>query len=157
MALYDEDGNRIDKADFPAEPLPADPDPELRVTAQVFRSAPYPGPGETNPDGTLFELAYNPGDRIRQSQIDALYGAATVSSVAPAVGPAAGGTVVTVTGTNLTGVSKVTFGGTAGTNLTAVSGTQVKVTAPAHAAGAVDVVVSDDSGDVTKTGAFTYQ
>src|SRR5205085_11334703 len=38
-------------------------------------------------------------------------GGPTVTAVKPAAGPTSGGTVVTVTGTNLTGARSVTFGG----------------------------------------------
>jgi hypothetical protein len=34
--------------------------------------------------------------------------------------------------------------------------THIAVTTPAHAAGAVDVIVQSPGGNVTKTGAFTY-
>ena len=42
-------------------------------------------------------------------------GPPTVTSVSPNSGPAAGGTSVTITGTNFTGATAVTFGGTAAT------------------------------------------
>ena len=80
----------------------------------------------------------------------------TVSSVSASSGPAVGGTNVTITGTNLTGASAVTFGGTAATTVTSVSATQVTCTTPAHAAGAVDVVVTATAGTGTGIGAFTY-
>ena len=41
--------------------------------------------------------------------------APTVSKVEPTSGPAAGGTTVTITGTNLTGASEVKFGATKAT------------------------------------------
>jgi hypothetical protein len=69
----------------------------------------------------------------------------TVSSVSPANGGVAGGTGVTITGTNFGGtgafVPVVTFGGVAATNVVVTTGsfTQITCTAPAHAAGAVDV------------------
>jgi len=71
-------------------------------------------------------------------------------------GVPAGGKVVTIYGDNLADVTGVTFGGVAGTALDVVSDKEVKVTAPAHAAGAVDVVVTDPTGSSTMTGAFTY-
>ncbi|WP_181408820.1 IPT/TIG domain-containing protein [Schumannella soli] len=83
--------------------------------------------------------------------------APTEASIDPVVGPTAGGTATTITGTGFTGATGVTFGGTAGTAFTVVSPTQITVTAPAHAAGPVDVVVQHPSGDATLTGAFTFQ
>ena len=72
--------------------------------------------------------------------------APVVSSVSPVAGPTAGGTVVTVNGSNLSEASSVKFGGVAGTGLTPVSASQLKVTAPAHAAGVVDVRVTTSGG-----------
>jgi HK97 family phage major capsid protein len=53
-------------------------------------------------------------------------------------------------------IVKVTFGGVAGTAFTVVSATSITVTAPAHAAGAVDVVVQSPNGNGTLTGGYTY-
>lgn len=80
-------------------------------------------------------------------------------SLSPTSGDDAGGTVVTISGDNLVGVTAVSFGGTPGTALdtsdAATSG-EIKVTTPAHAAGAVNVVLTDASGNATMTNAFTY-
>ena len=80
----------------------------------------------------------------------------TVSTVAPATGAAAGGTAVTISGTNLTGATWVMFGGTNGTAFSVVNATTITVTTPAHAAGAVSVVVLHPTGNVTKANGFTY-
>jgi hypothetical protein len=111
-------------------------------------------------DGAEFEggektLLY-PGQQVTQSFVDGLFKTATIGTVSPATGGVAGGTVVTITGTNLAGSEGVTFGGTAGTAFKVISNTQVQVTTPAKTAGAYNVVVKDDSGDVTKTNGFTY-
>jgi hypothetical protein len=50
----------------------------------------------------------------------------------------------------------VKFGSTAGTNLKILSSGKLQVTTPAGTAGAVNVVVGDDAGSVTKTGGFAY-
>ena len=85
------------------------------------------------------------------------YGAApTFTSIAPATGPAIGGTSVTITGTNLAGATLVTFGGTAATGVTVVSDTSITATAPGHAAGAVNVVITTPNGTATGTGSYTY-
>lgn len=80
-------------------------------------------------------------------------------SLSPTSGDDAGGTVVTISGDNLVGVTAVSFGGTPGTALdtsdAATSG-EIKVTTPAHAAGAVNVDLTDASGNATMTNAFTY-
>lgn len=84
----------------------------------------------------------------------------TVTAIRPATGPAAGGTAVTVTGTNLGSATSVTFGGVAGTGLTAVSANSLTTTSPAGDAGdAVHVVVHTTlAGDSTESSAdlFTY-
>ena len=66
----------------------------------------------------------------------------TVSSVSPNSGPTAGGTAVTITGTNFAAGATVTFGGTAATNVVVVSSTTITATTPAAAAGAVTVTVT---------------
>lgn len=78
--------------------------------------------------------------------------------LSPVTGDTAGGDVVTLTGDNLEGVTDVTFDGTSGTALdvSAAADGIVEVTTPAHAAGAVDVVLVDASGNTTLTDGFTY-
>jgi hypothetical protein len=65
----------------------------------------------------------------------------TITGVSPSGGPAAGGTSVTITGTNFAAPATATFGGVAATNVVVVNSTTMTATTPAHAAGAVDVVV----------------
>lgn len=101
-------------------------------------------------------LIVRAGQQITEDTIDALFPTATVSSISPATGPAAGGTVVTIKGANLAGVSGVTFGGTAGTSFAIQADGSLKVTTPAKTAGTYDVVVSDDSANVTVTNGFVY-
>ena len=111
-------------------------------------------------DGASFEgaeklIMYN-GQFVTQAFVDALFKTATVTALSPATGLAAGGTVVTITGTNLAGVEGVTFGGTAGTGLVVVSETQIRITTPAKTAGTYNVVIKDDAGDVTVTNGYIY-
>ncbi|MCM2425090.1 IPT/TIG domain-containing protein [Streptomyces sp. RKAG337] len=81
--------------------------------------------------------------------------APTVTAVSPASGPAAGGTAVTVTGTNLTGVTAITFG--AGNPATAVSCTDTSCTATAPAGtGTVDVQVTTPGGTSATSAADQY-
>ena len=54
----------------------------------------------------------------------------TVTGVSPSSGPTAGGTVVTITGTNFTGASAVNFGATAAASYTVDSATQITATTP---------------------------
>lgn len=81
---------------------------------------------------------------------------AVPATVDPAKGAPAGGTKVTISGDGFENSTGVTFGGTAGTSFKVVNDDTITVTAPAHAAGAVDVVVLDPNGNGTKVGGFTY-
>lgn len=85
--------------------------------------------------------------------------APTVTSVSPASGSTAGGTSVTIIGTNFTGATAVDFGsGNAGTNVTVVSATEITVTSPAGTAGTVNVTVTTPGGTSATSSAddFTY-
>ena len=78
----------------------------------------------------------------------------TIDTVVPTSGVV--GTEVTITGTNFSNPT-VMFGNTQATQINSSSATQIKVTAPSHAAGTVDITVSNSGGaSVTKTQAFTY-
>jgi plastocyanin len=80
-----------------------------------------------------------------------------VSSVNPTSGPTTGGTTVTISGINFSAGATVRFGGTLATNAVVSSSTTITATTPAHAAGAVDVVVTNPDGQAgTLAGAFTY-
>ncbi|MEQ9162554.1 MAG: IPT/TIG domain-containing protein, partial [Ilumatobacter fluminis] len=81
--------------------------------------------------------------------------AASATSLTPASGPDTGGTTVTITGTNLTHATGVTFDGTAGTSFTVVDDTTVRVVTPAGTRGPVDVIVVSPYGDGGPL-AFTY-
>ncbi|NVO12427.1 MAG: autotransporter domain-containing protein [Rhodoplanes sp.] len=95
-----------------------------------------------------------PGDTVVSSCVNAP--APTVSSVAPNAGAATGGSAVVITGSGFTFATAVTFGGTAATSFTVNSSTQITAVAPAHAAGAVDVVVTNNVGSGTLAGGFTF-
>ncbi|ATH12111.1 cell shape determination protein CcmA [Delftia acidovorans] len=84
--------------------------------------------------------------------------APTVTSISPTAGPTAGGTSVVITGTNFSGTTAVTFGATAATGFTVNSATQITATAPAHAAGTVDVRITTVGGTSATSAAdqFTY-
>ena len=83
--------------------------------------------------------------------------APTVASVAPTSGTASGGTPITVTGTGFLAGATVSLGGTAATNVVVSSGTTITATTPAHAAGAVNVVVINTDGQAgTLANGYTY-
>jgi hypothetical protein len=93
---------------------------------------------------------------VRKDQWGNLSATPAVDSITPITGTASGGTVVTVRGSGLTGSTGVTFGGSAGTSFTIVNDSTITVTTPAHAAGAVNVVVANPRGNVTLTNGYTY-
>jgi hypothetical protein len=99
----------------------------------------------TTPAGTTNGLAY-------------IY-SPSINSLSPSQGPAAGGTVITITGVGLTGATGVSFGGTPGTAITpdlSTPDTKLTVTAPAGVAGAATVTVTTATG--TSNGlVYTYQ
>ena len=83
-------------------------------------------------------------------------GTPTLTSLTPNSGSTAGGTSVTLTGTNLTGATGVSFGGALASGFTVNSATSITATTPAHAAGAVNVVVTTPGGTATLTNGYTY-
>jgi hypothetical protein len=84
--------------------------------------------------------------------------APTVTSITPNAGTANGGTGVAITGTGFLAGATVTLGGTAATGVTVVSGTSITATTAAHAAGAVNVVVTNtDSQSGSLPNGYSYQ
>jgi hypothetical protein len=81
----------------------------------------------------------------------------TVTAISPISGPTSGGTSVVITGTNLSAATTVNFGTSAGT-ITPNSATSITATAPAEAAGVVDVTVTTPGGTSATSSAdkFTY-
>lgn len=85
--------------------------------------------------------------------------APSVTSLSPTGGPTLGGTTVTITGTNLSGATAVSFGSTPATSFAVDSATQITALAPAHTAGTVDVTVTTPGGTSSTTGTgndYTY-
>ena len=80
--------------------------------------------------------------------------APALTGISPASGSTAGGTKVTLTGTNLSGATSVSFGGT-GASIDSDSGTQITVTSPAGSAGTVNVTVTT-AGGTSGAVHFTY-
>jgi len=80
----------------------------------------------------------------------------TLTSVNPTSGPPAGGTVVTLTGTNFASGCIASFGTTPAASTTVSDSTTILATTPAHAAGVVDVSVACPAGSATLSAAFTF-
>jgi hypothetical protein len=79
-----------------------------------------------------------------------------IYTVTPPTGTKAGGTLVTIMGTNFTDVTTIKFGGVVAT-FSLVNSTQIVATSPAYAiTGIVDVTAGSPFGTATKHGGFTY-
>jgi lysophospholipase L1-like esterase len=79
-----------------------------------------------------------------------------LASVSPGGGPLAGGTTITLSGSNLTGATSVTIGGVAATSVNVVNAATVTCVTPAGGAGAKDVVITTPAGSSTLVGGFTH-
>ncbi len=82
-----------------------------------------------------------------------------VTGVTPGQGITNGGNLVTISGSSFVGPSvKVTFGGVPASNVTLQNSTTIQAAPPAHAVGAVDVVVTNGDGGVSPplAGGYTY-
>ena len=82
--------------------------------------------------------------------------ALAVSAIAPSVGATSGATKVTISGIGFQTGATVSFGGTV-TSANLASASQIVAEAPAHAAGTVDVVVTNPDGQSSRlTASYTY-
>ncbi len=81
-----------------------------------------------------------------------------LTGVSPNRGRTAGGTSVTLTGSNFAPGATVSFGGARATSVVVVSATQITAKAPAHKPGSVAIVVSNADGQRgTLLKGFTYR
>jgi hypothetical protein len=83
----------------------------------------------------------------------------TVTRITPKAGPAAGGTSVTISGSNFANPATVMFGATAAANVIVNSSASITAVSPAHSKGTVDVTVSTSLGTsaITKKDHFKYK
>ncbi len=84
--------------------------------------------------------------------------APVVTGIAPATGPAAGGSAVTIRGSNLSGATGVRFGSSTSALVKVISDGELRAVAPAGKAGTVDLTVVGPNGTsaTTAAGRFTY-
>jgi lysophospholipase L1-like esterase len=83
----------------------------------------------------------------------------TVTGITPASGPTAGGTAITITGTNFTTGAGVTIGGVPATGVTVQNATTITAVSGSLASTSdvvADVVVANNGVTRTLAGAFTY-
>jgi hypothetical protein len=81
----------------------------------------------------------------------------TVTKVSPTNGPEAGGTTVTITGTNLTGATEVYFGTSLATKVTVKSATSLTAVSPAgEGEDEITVITPGGTSSVTAATQFSY-
>lgn len=127
--------------------------------------------GRFYPDFALYNAQWNPGQtytngfsisvlsRSGSTFVVSTTGMAppTATGITPNAGSPAGGTNITVTGTNFVAGTVVSLGGVPATSIVVVNSTTITAIAPAHAAGSVDVVVTNALGQSdTITNGFLY-
>ena len=86
--------------------------------------------------GVVFRLTLGPGP------------APAVTAVSPSRGPSAGGTPVTISGTDLQPGATVSFGGVPASNVTFIDAMTIRALTPAHVAGVVAVAVANPDARV---------
>src|SRR5581483_6440591 len=79
-----------------------------------------------------------------------------IASVSPNAASTTGGVVVTISGANFSPGAVVTIGGIAAATATVENSTTIAATAPPHAAGAADVVVTSNGQTASLAGGLTY-
>lgn len=156
MTLRNAAGDILNKTELhalaPQEPVPV---ADRKISVDIYEDYRLSGEGDRFESGK--RKKFRAGQVVKQSAIDALYPTATVTSITPATGLAAGGgTPKTIKGTNLHDVEGVDFGGAAATQVKRVDNETVTCVVPPHAAGAVTVTVKAGSGDVVKAAFYTY-
>ncbi len=93
---------------------------------------------------------------IASANVSVIQFAPTLSGISPNQGPTTGGTVVTITGINLTGAG-VTIGGNPATGVSVnATGTQITATTPPGAPGPATVTVTTPGGTASLVNGFTY-
>lgn len=82
--------------------------------------------------------------------------APTITALGTTSGSTAGGTSVTIAGTDLEGASAVSFGGASAASFSVDSESQITAVAPAGAAGSVPISVTTVAGTATSAESFAY-
>jgi hypothetical protein len=84
--------------------------------------------------------------------------APTITTVTPTTGPMAGGTTITVTGTNFTPTTTVTVGGISATSVVVSNATTLTALTPAYVSGSLtkDITINNGNSNATLSSSFTY-
>jgi hypothetical protein len=105
---------------------------------------------------TPITVSAGSGTGVAVLVVDVTEGAASLTSLEPAIGTVSGGVFVTLHGTNLSSGCTASFGAVRATSATFTSATTATVAAPPHADGTVDVTVTCGSTTATLEKSFTY-
>lgn len=111
------------------------------------------------PVGTLGVYAVDPSkvdSAGNCTAADLATAAPYLQTVAPASGPMAGGTSITISGNNFTGATAVTIGGIAATSVTVLSDTSISAVTPANTSGAKSVLVTTSAGTSVANSLYSY-
>ena len=123
----------------------------IGVVTLAFACDPEPTPNPT----PVADLSVIPADMTVLPDLTLLNPTAT--QIAPARGPGAGNTAITITGTDFKSGATVMIGGVAATNVVVVSPTQITANTGASTMyGPQDVVVDNKDGSTTATLAKSY-
>jgi hypothetical protein len=79
-----------------------------------------------------------------------------VETIAPDEGTTLGGDTITISGSGMANITGVLFGNVSATDMTLVDANTLEITTPAHAAGTVDLVFTDATGQIVLYDAFTF-
>ncbi|WP_147434650.1 IPT/TIG domain-containing protein [Micromonospora musae] len=113
-------------------------------------------PGATGPAAVVVTTAGGSAPPLPYTYLADGSGA-EVTGLTPGEGPTAGGTTVTITGSEFTGATGVTFAGVAGTGFTVnPAGTTITVVTPPNPAGPATVALVFPAG-TANAGTFTYR
>ena len=118
---------------------------QIVLSSQTFLNTP---PGSLKNDATILQKSSGSGGGNP---------APTIGAVTPNSGSTVGGTSITISGTGFLANASVSIGGTPASNVAVPNSTTITALTPPHAAGSVNVVVTNtDAQSATKTGGFTY-
>jgi len=106
--------------------------------------------------GTVTVMVTNPGTAPDSTKTFRYIDPPTVTSVSPDKGIVAGGTDVTITGTNFVDVSTVLFGADGVLSFSVIGETEIHAQTPVHAAGSVTIRVDTAYGTVTSGALYRY-
>jgi hypothetical protein len=158
--LSENGGNQMDVADPLLAPLANNGGP-TRTMALLPGSPLLDAGGTTVPTfpGNVYDQRGAGFARLVGSALDVgafEVQAPTLTGVAPATGSAAGGTTITMTGTNFVSGMTVTVGGVACSDVTVLSSTSATCVTPGGNAGAADVAVHVSGLTATLQASYTY-